>query len=143
MPHLFCSFGFEFRRGVLRSLIMLECAVLCLPIYVAFLPLLAYQYCTVPSMLCWCRMRKLMHRVVFPFDLKPSNVTTDAEGGDSMYSLFAVVVHVGSGPHHGEGGRGVGQRMGARRGARRGAKGGGDKGQRRGTKRDKGRGGRR
>eukprot|EP00879_Flechtneria_rotunda_P002834 GHRR01003047.1.p1 GENE.GHRR01003047.1~~GHRR01003047.1.p1 ORF type:complete len:435 (+),score=163.33 GHRR01003047.1:149-1453(+) len=47
------------------------------------------------------RMRKLMYRVVFPFELKLPNTTDDAEGQDAMYSLFAVVVHVGSGPHHG------------------------------------------
>lgn len=47
------------------------------------------------------RMRKLMHRVVFPMELKLSNTTEDAEGADQPYTLFAVVVHVGSGPHHG------------------------------------------
>lgn len=49
-----------------------------------------------------CRLRKLMYRVVFPFELKLPNTTDDAEGQDAMYSLFAVVVHVGSGPHHGK-----------------------------------------
>lgn len=53
--------------------------------------------------LCDChRLRKLMYRVVFPFELKLPNTTDDAEGQDALYSLFAVVVHVGSGPHHGE-----------------------------------------
>ncbi|KAF8071087.1 UBP4 [Scenedesmus sp. PABB004] len=47
------------------------------------------------------RMRKLMYRVVFPFELKLPNTTDDAVGQDALYSLFAVVVHVGSGPHHG------------------------------------------
>lgn len=42
------------------------------------------------------RMRKLTHRVVFPFELK---VTMEA--GDVQYDLFAVVVHVGGGIHHG------------------------------------------
>ncbi len=42
-----------------------------------------------------------MHRVVFPLELKLSNTTDDAEGADATYELFAVVVHVGSGPHHG------------------------------------------
>lgn len=42
-----------------------------------------------------------MYRVVFPFELKLPNTTADAEGQDATYSLFAVVVHVGSGPHHG------------------------------------------
>lgn len=44
-----------------------------------------------------------MYRVVFPFELKLPNTTDDAAGRDALYSLFAVVVHVGSGPHHGEG----------------------------------------
>ncbi|KAJ9522659.1 hypothetical protein QJQ45_019733 [Haematococcus lacustris] len=47
------------------------------------------------------RMRKLMYRVVFPLELKLSNTTVGAQGGDTLYTLFAVVVHVGSGPHHG------------------------------------------
>lgn len=47
------------------------------------------------------RMRKLMYRVVFPMELKLSNTIDDAAGGEALYSLFAIVVHVGSGPHHG------------------------------------------
>lgn len=47
------------------------------------------------------RMRKLMYRVVFPLELKLSNMTSDAPGVDALYTLCAVVVHVGSGPHHG------------------------------------------
>jgi ubiquitin C-terminal hydrolase len=79
------------------------------------------------------RMRKLMHRVVFPFELKLPMATPDAAmppvaeednaaaddpaalaaaiaaaagpppcaGPDAAYSLVAIVVHVGSGPHHG------------------------------------------
>lgn len=43
------------------------------------------------------RYKKLSYRVVFPLELKLSN----AEDADSEYSLFAVVVHVGSGPNHG------------------------------------------
>lgn len=42
--------------------------------------------------------KKLSYRVVFPLELKLSNTTDD---NDSEYSLFAVVVHVGSGPNHG------------------------------------------
>lgn len=49
-----------------------------------------------------CRMRKLMYRVVFPFDLKLRNTTDDCMDADQSYSLFAVVVHVGSGPNHGK-----------------------------------------
>lgn len=44
------------------------------------------------------RYKKLSYRVVFPLELKLSNTTED---NDSEYSLFAVVVHVGSGPNHG------------------------------------------
>ncbi|CAN6479865.1 unnamed protein product [Victoria cruziana] len=44
------------------------------------------------------RYKKLSYRVVFPLELKLSN-TMDST--DSEYSLFAVVVHVGSGPNHG------------------------------------------
>ncbi|BFG35482.1 ubiquitin carboxyl-terminal hydrolase 3 [Prunus yedoensis var. nudiflora] len=44
------------------------------------------------------RYKKLSYRVVFPLELKLSNTVEDAE---SEYSLFAVVVHVGSGPNHG------------------------------------------
>jgi ubiquitin carboxyl-terminal hydrolase 12/46 len=47
-------------------------------------------------------MRKLMYRVVFPMELKLSNTTEECPGADTLYNLFAVVVHVGSGPHHGE-----------------------------------------
>jgi hypothetical protein len=54
-----------------------------------------------------------MYRVVFPFELKLPNTTDDAAGRDALYSLFAVVVHVGSGPHHGETARG-GLMLGAR-----------------------------
>ncbi|KAL6552162.1 Ubiquitin carboxyl-terminal hydrolase 3 [Orobanche gracilis] len=42
--------------------------------------------------------KKLSYRVVFPLELKLSNTVEDA---DAEYSLFAVVVHVGSGPNHG------------------------------------------
>ncbi|MQL83041.1 hypothetical protein Taro_015534 [Colocasia esculenta] len=44
------------------------------------------------------RYKKLSYCVVFPMELKLSNTVDDA---DSEYSLFAVVVHVGSGPNHG------------------------------------------
>eukprot|EP00262_Sarcandra_glabra_P008823 TRINITY_DN2264_c0_g1_i1.p1 TRINITY_DN2264_c0_g1~~TRINITY_DN2264_c0_g1_i1.p1 ORF type:complete len:372 (-),score=61.15 TRINITY_DN2264_c0_g1_i1:207-1322(-) len=44
------------------------------------------------------RYKKLSYRVVFPLELK-LNHTMD--GADIEYSLFAVVVHVGSGPNHG------------------------------------------
>ncbi|KAG5245160.1 UBIQUITIN-SPECIFIC PROTEASE family protein [Salix suchowensis] len=44
------------------------------------------------------RYKKLSYRVVFPLELKLSNTVEDA---DIEYSLFAVVVHVGTGPNHG------------------------------------------
>ncbi|KAL8060984.1 hypothetical protein ABFX02_02G059600 [Erythranthe guttata] len=44
------------------------------------------------------RHKKLSYRVVFPLELKLSTTVGDA---DSEYSLFAVVVHIGSGPNHG------------------------------------------
>ncbi|CAL9038604.1 unnamed protein product [Musa banksii] len=43
------------------------------------------------------RYKKLSYRVVFPMELKLNT----AEDADSEYILFAVVVHVGSGPNHG------------------------------------------
>ncbi|AEE87136.1 putative ubiquitinyl hydrolase 1 [Arabidopsis thaliana] len=45
------------------------------------------------------RYKKLSYRVVFPLELKLSN--TVEPYADVEYSLFAVVVHVGSGPNHG------------------------------------------
>ncbi|CAF2114273.1 unnamed protein product [Brassica napus] len=45
------------------------------------------------------RYKKLSYRVVFPLELKLSN--TVEEYADTEYSLFAVVVHVGTGPNHG------------------------------------------
>ncbi|GAB2219427.1 hypothetical protein Droror1_Dr00007062 [Drosera rotundifolia] len=44
------------------------------------------------------RYKKLSYRVVFPMELKLTNTVEDA---NSEYSLFAVVVHVGTGPNHG------------------------------------------
>ncbi|CAI9284592.1 unnamed protein product [Lactuca saligna] len=44
------------------------------------------------------RYQKLSYRVVFPVELKLSNTVEDT---DAEYSLFAVVVHVGSRPNHG------------------------------------------
>ena len=45
--------------------------------------------------------KKLMHRVVFPNELRLGNTTDEAPGAEGRYRLFAVVVHVGSGPNHG------------------------------------------
>ncbi|KAI5014924.1 hypothetical protein ZWY2020_056314 [Hordeum vulgare] len=44
------------------------------------------------------RYKKLSYRVVFPMELKMGSTSDDV---DTEYSLFAVVVHVGSGPNHG------------------------------------------
>ncbi|KAI9299071.1 cysteine proteinase [Neoconidiobolus thromboides FSU 785] len=44
---------------------------------------------------------KLSYRVVFPMDLRLFNTTNDSEDTDRLYSLFAIVVHIGSGLNHG------------------------------------------
>lgn len=46
-------------------------------------------------------MRKLFHRVVYPFHLRILNTTDDVEDPDRLYELYAVVVHLGSTPFHG------------------------------------------
>jgi len=45
--------------------------------------------------------KKLNHRVVFPLELILQNTSHDAVDPDRRYDLFAVVIHVGSGPNHG------------------------------------------
>ncbi len=47
------------------------------------------------------RLQKLFHRVVYPYHLRLFNTTDDAEDPDRLYELYAVVVHIGSGPYHG------------------------------------------
>lgn len=47
------------------------------------------------------RYVKLGFRVAFPMELRLFNTTDDTEDPDRLYELFAVVVHVGGGPHHG------------------------------------------
>lgn len=47
------------------------------------------------------RLQKLFHRVVYPYYLRLFNTTDDAEDPDRLYELYAVVVHIGSGPYHG------------------------------------------
>ena len=44
---------------------------------------------------------KLSYRVAFPFELRLFNTVDDAENADRLYELFAIVVHIGDGPHHG------------------------------------------
>ncbi|KAH9452887.1 hypothetical protein MJO29_008106 [Puccinia striiformis f. sp. tritici] len=47
------------------------------------------------------RYTKLSYRVVFPFELKLFNTTDDIQNPDRLYELWAIVVHIGAGPHHG------------------------------------------
>ncbi|KAF8531505.1 hypothetical protein JB92DRAFT_2691746 [Gautieria morchelliformis] len=44
---------------------------------------------------------KLSYRVAFPFELRLFNTVDDAPNPDRLYQLFAIVVHIGGGPHHG------------------------------------------
>ncbi|KIM88808.1 hypothetical protein PILCRDRAFT_813789 [Piloderma croceum F 1598] len=44
---------------------------------------------------------KLAYRVAFPFQLRLFNTVDDAPDPDRLYELFAIVVHIGNGPHHG------------------------------------------
>jgi len=44
---------------------------------------------------------KLGYRVAFPFELRLFNTVDDAPDPDRLYELFAIVVHIGNGPHHG------------------------------------------
>ncbi|KAG1298720.1 hypothetical protein G6F66_001471 [Rhizopus arrhizus] len=44
---------------------------------------------------------KLTYRVVFPFELRLFNTSDDTENADRMYELWSIVIHIGSGPHHG------------------------------------------
>ncbi|TFK87742.1 cysteine proteinase [Polyporus arcularius HHB13444] len=44
---------------------------------------------------------KLAYRVAFPLELRLFNTVDDAEDPDRLYELFAIVVHIGTGPHHG------------------------------------------
>ncbi|KAG0150358.1 hypothetical protein CROQUDRAFT_652541 [Cronartium quercuum f. sp. fusiforme G11] len=47
------------------------------------------------------RYIKLTYRVVFPFELRLFNTTDDIPNPDRLYELWAIVVHIGTGPHHG------------------------------------------
>ncbi|KAI0031028.1 hypothetical protein K488DRAFT_35639, partial [Vararia minispora EC-137] len=44
---------------------------------------------------------KLAYRVAFPLELRLFNTVDDAPDPDRLYELFAIVVHIGAGPHHG------------------------------------------
>lgn len=47
------------------------------------------------------QMKKLMHRVVFPFSLKVVNTLDECPDADAEYALSAVVVHMGAYINHG------------------------------------------
>ncbi|CAG8577264.1 13496_t:CDS:2, partial [Racocetra fulgida] len=47
------------------------------------------------------RYIKLSYRVVFPFELRLFNTCDDIEDPDRLYELYAICVHIGSGPYHG------------------------------------------
>ncbi|PPQ64280.1 hypothetical protein CVT26_002163 [Gymnopilus dilepis] len=47
------------------------------------------------------RYIKLAYRVAFPFELRLFNTVDDIDDADRLYNLFAIVVHIGNGPHHG------------------------------------------
>lgn len=47
------------------------------------------------------RYIKLAYRVAFPFQLRLFNTVDDADNPDRLYELFAIVIHIGTGPHHG------------------------------------------
>lgn len=47
------------------------------------------------------KFSKLFYTVVYPYYLRLSNTTNDVNDPDRLYELYAVVVHLGSGPYHG------------------------------------------
>ncbi|ORY72796.1 cysteine proteinase [Neocallimastix californiae] len=47
------------------------------------------------------RYVKLPYRVLFPTELRLSNMTDKAENPDRLYNLFAITIHIGNGPYHG------------------------------------------
>ncbi|TPX30803.1 hypothetical protein SmJEL517_g05728 [Synchytrium microbalum] len=47
------------------------------------------------------RYVKLGYRVVFPMELRLFNTADDTPDPDRLYNLFAIIVHIGSGPYHG------------------------------------------
>ncbi|KAF9785228.1 hypothetical protein BJ322DRAFT_1108684 [Thelephora terrestris] len=44
---------------------------------------------------------KLTYRVAFPMELRLFNTVDDTDDPDRLYELYAIVVHIGNGPHHG------------------------------------------
>jgi len=47
------------------------------------------------------RFKKLSYKVAFPLELELDNIASDMPEPDRRYRLFAVIVHMGSGPNHG------------------------------------------
>ncbi|KAH8835094.1 hypothetical protein DL96DRAFT_1489263 [Flagelloscypha sp. PMI_526] len=47
------------------------------------------------------RFIKLAYRVAFPFELRLFNTVDETDDADRLYNLYAIVVHIGAGPHHG------------------------------------------
>ncbi|KAF8226664.1 cysteine proteinase [Tricholoma matsutake] len=47
------------------------------------------------------KLIKLSYRVAFPLELRIFNTVDDVGDADRLYNLFAIVVHIGTGPHHG------------------------------------------
>ncbi|ORX34877.1 cysteine proteinase [Piromyces finnis] len=47
------------------------------------------------------RYVKLPYRVLFPTELRLSNMSDKAENPDRLYNLIAVTIHIGNGPYHG------------------------------------------
>jgi len=47
------------------------------------------------------RYKKLMHRVVFPLEFRVESIEEDPTEQEKLYNLFAIVIHVGSGPNSG------------------------------------------
>ncbi|KIY50480.1 cysteine proteinase, partial [Fistulina hepatica ATCC 64428] len=44
---------------------------------------------------------KLAYRVAFPLELRLFNTVDDMYDADKLFDLFAIVIHIGNGPHHG------------------------------------------
>ncbi|KAI0483363.1 cysteine proteinase [Xylariaceae sp. FL0804] len=49
----------------------------------------------------YSRLQKLFHRVVYPYQLRMFNTTSDADDPDRIYELYAVVIHIGGNAYHG------------------------------------------
>jgi Ubiquitin carboxyl-terminal hydrolase len=90
---VFWEAGLELQFAALQRLVgMLTDVALPNPVHCCNLPLPLFSA---------CRMAKLSHRVVFPFELKIVNTTTECEDADTPYHLIGVVVHMGAQPNHG------------------------------------------